>query len=135
MHFKHQSTIHELRFKITIIYIETLIQHQWYYNFGPVPFTFHCSCNILTVTYDIKHMIKPRPSRVFRHQTKSILNYHYLSFWFVKTNSITNDDFPSNQCPYNLSFEYRLLTVEIWIYIFTSLLIEFRKNLGKGLNN
>ena len=39
--------------------------------------------------------------------------------------------------PYNLSFEYnnRLLTVEIWIYIFTSLLIEFRKILEKELNN
>ena len=34
--------------------------------------------------------------------------------------------------PYNLSFEYRLLTVEIWIYIFTSLLIEFRKILEKS---
>ena len=135
MHFKHQSTIHELRFKITIIYIETLIQHQWYYNFGPVPFTFHCSCNILTVTYDIKHMIKPRPSRVFRHQTKSFLNYHYLGLWFVKTNSITNIwmmTFRLIDTPYNLSFEYRLLTVEIWIYIFTSLLIEFRKILERG---
>ena len=29
-------------------------------------------------------------------------------------------------------FEYHLLTVEIWIYIFSSLLIEFSKNLGKG---
>ena len=82
-------------------------------------------------------MIKPRLSRVLRHQTKSILNYHYLGLWFVKTNSLTNMElmtFRLMNAPYNLSFEYnnRLLTVEIWIYIFTSLLIEFRKILEKG---
>ena len=54
-------------------------------------------------------------------------NELYMNIWMMTFRLIDT--------PYNLSFEYRLLTVEIWIYIFTSLLIEFRKNLGKGLNN